>query len=85
MRHPPRHVLARVKALDERHLVGLLRVLEVPLVIRIRPHRVRLAAAGGVDETDGDEVRVRDRRGCGDGEGVFVDGADGAPDLYSLR
>ena len=84
MRHPSRHVLPRVKTFDECHLVRLLPVLEVPLVVRIWSDRQRLAATIRVDEADRDKVRVRDGGGGGDPEGVFVDGADGAPDLFHL-
>jgi hypothetical protein len=85
MRHPSRHILPRIKALDECHLIGSLRVLEVPLVVGIRPHRVRLTLASGINQRHPDQIRLRDGLGRGNAEGVFEDGFDGAPDLFFVR
>jgi len=86
MRHPSRHprLLLRIKTLDQRDLVRPLRILEVPPVIRVGSHGVRLAFARGVDESHADEVRVGDGVGVCDGEGVFEDCFYGAPDLGLL-
>ena len=50
VRDPPRApIVERIVALDEDRFIGPLRVLEVPLVARIRLDRVRLAFAVWVD------------------------------------
>lgn len=73
-----------VETLDQRDLVGLLAVEEVPLVVRIGPHRQRLALARWVDQSYGDEVRVRDRVCVGHGERVLEDLLDRAPHVDDL-
>lgn len=66
MRHPSRApIIHRIKALDKQRLVGPLRVLEIPLVLRVGLDSVRLAGAVGVDERDGDEIAVGDGVGGG--------------------
>jgi hypothetical protein len=50
VRNPPRApIVKRIVALDEQWFIGPLRVLEVPLVARVRLDRVRLALAVWVD------------------------------------
>lgn len=73
-----------VKALDERDLVGLLAVQEVPFVILVWEHSVCLAVAGRVDERHADEVGVRDRVGVRDGEWILEDRFDWSPDVDDL-
>lgn len=86
MRHPARHprLVNRVKALYQRHLIRPLRVLEIPPMPLVRPDRKRLPAPVGVDEPDPDQIRLGDRVRVGDGERVFEDCFDGAPDLLLL-
>ena len=85
MRHPPRPAIElRIKALDQHDLLRNLAISVVPLVLPVRADRIRFSATVGVDERHGDEVGVWDRKGVGDGEGVFVDGLDGPPDVDDL-
>lgn len=83
MRHPARHprLVNRVKALYQRHLIRPLGILEIPPMPLVRPDRKRLPAPVGVDEPDPDQIRLGDRVRVGDGERVFEDCFDGAPDL----
>jgi hypothetical protein len=86
MRHPSRPPIdLGVKTLDQQHLARRLPVQEVPLVALVRLHRVRLAPSIWVDQSDRNQVRVRDGVGVGDSQGVFEDGADGPPHVDDLH
>ena len=65
VRHPPGNslLLFGVEALDQRHLVRPLRILEVPSMSGVWLDGEGLACAVGVDEGRADEVRFRDRVG----------------------
>lgn len=82
MRDPPRApIIERIVAFDEQRFIGLLRVLEVPPMVRIRLDGVRLALAVWVDQRCGDEVAVWHGVCVGNGERISEDGLDGTPDL----
>jgi len=84
MRHSFRHgrFVNGIKAFNQRDLVRALRILEIPAMRLIRLYRKRLPTSGRVDEAHPDEIRFGNGMGIGDGEGVFVDGFDGSPDLF---
>lgn len=73
-----------IKAFDKSHLVRSLAVEEVPLVFGVGADGVSLAVTVGVYEGDRDQVRVWDRVGIGDGQGVLEDLLDGPPDVDDL-
>lgn len=85
MGHPPGAAVEfGVETLDQRDLVGLLAVEEIPLMVGVGPHRQCLALARRVDQSHGDEVRFRDRVCVGHGERVLEDLLDRAPDIDDL-
>lgn len=85
MRHAPRSsVELGVVTLDQGNLIDILAVEVIPLVLVVGADGVRLALAGWVDQTDADEVGVRDTVGVGDGEGILEDLFDGTPDVDDL-
>lgn len=71
----------RVVTLDERHLIGTLRVLEIPTVSRAWFDDESLAVSMRINQSSSEEIRLCDRVGIGDGERIFQDGFDRPPDL----
>lgn len=85
MRDPPRTTIKlRVKTLDQRDLVGLLAVEEVPLVVWIWTYGERLALAVRVDQADWNQIRLGDAVRVGDGERVLEDLLDRPPYVDDL-
>ena len=83
MRHSLRTpVIQRVEALDQCHFLGSLAVLEVPAMVRIGLDAVGLASAIRVDQCGSYKIGIRDRVCICDSKRVFVDRADGPPNLY---
>lgn len=78
--------VAAVKLLEDEWLVGPLRVLVVPRVLWVVPHR----EDGRLDAIDQHDIGAHQVLGAlqadvGDGEGVLEDGAEGPPDLWKKR
>jgi hypothetical protein len=79
---PPRPPIVNgIVAFDKQRLVRPLGIFEIPPVIRVRLHGIRLALAIGIDEFGGHEVAFGDRVGICEGQGVSVDCFYGTPDL----
>lgn len=73
-----------IKAFDKSHLIRSLAVKKVPLVFGVGTDGESLAITVGVYEGHGDEIRIWDRVGIGDGQGVLEDLLDGPPDVDDL-
>jgi hypothetical protein len=78
-------IVETVVALDQRHLVRSLSILEVPPVARVGLDTVRLTDTVRVYESGRDKVRVWNGVGVCHGQGVLVDCFDRPPDLDYVR
>ena len=85
MRHSPRSpVRLGIITFDQGHLIGPLPVQKVPLVLLVRPDRVRLPDSIRVDELHGEKIAVGDGIGVGNAQRILEDGLDGPPHVDDL-
>ena len=81
---PPGAILEGIIALEEQRLVGLLSILEIPPMVRVRLHHPRLVSAVWIHPCSGNEVAVGHGTGVCDRERVPEDGLDGTPNLLII-
>lgn len=84
MRHPPRSITPAIIAFNQRHLLRRLPVFEVPLMFLVGPDTQRLTLSVRVNQTDGNEIRVRHGVRVSNSERVLEDPLDGTPDVDDL-
>jgi hypothetical protein len=74
-------IIQRIVTLDKKRLIRPLSILEVPSMIRIWLNRVCLAFTVRINERSWNKVALWHGMGIRNGEWIFEDGLDGAPDL----
>lgn len=85
MRHTPSPpIRLRIKTFNQRHQIRSLSIAIIPLDIRIRLHTISLTRPVRVNESDGNQIAVRDGMCVSNGQGIFENCLDRSPDVDDL-
>jgi hypothetical protein len=83
--HGSAHVLVSLSASLNTYLVRPLAILIVPLVLRIRQNRVRLATSIRIYQSSAEQIAVWDRMRICHAKRILVDGLDWSPHVDDLE